>query len=279
MGTDIHGVFQRFDAAAGIWEDVPSKYEQDRHYQLFAVLAGVRNGYGFAGAQTAEIDPKAPHVVIDVMPDQKEKIADHVRKDKIVRKDRPLQQMVEQPHRNRSRRKRSLNQDLQEMVQRLPLKLSIGLIFLLELLFFACGNTGVALDETKNFEESGWIQKQPIQFEVNVADSLAGYRMYVVVRQNNAYPFYNLYFSPSIVNDQGITIQKGLAEAILYDPKTGKPKGAGFGDIYEKKFLIYRALHFPKPGKYAIYVAQSMRVDTLAGMVSFGIRLEKNDRK
>ena len=52
-----------------------------------------------------------------------------------------------------------------------------------------------------------------------------------------------------------------------------------FGDIYEKKFLIYRALHFPKPGKYAIYVAQSMRVDTLAGMVSFGIRLEKNDRK
>jgi gliding motility-associated lipoprotein GldH len=211
--------------------------------------------------------------------DLRVRIADHVRKDKIVRKDRPLQQMVEQPHRNRSRRKRSLNQDLQEMVQRLPLKLSLGFIFLFELLFFACSDSSVVIDDTSSFPESGWIQKQPIRFKVEVADSVSSYSAYVVVRQNNAYPFYNLYFSPSIVNDQGITIQKGLAEAILYDPKTGKPKGAGFGDIYEKKFLVYPALKFPKPGKYQIQVAQSMRVDTLKGMVSFGLLLEKNERK
>lgn len=58
MGTDIHGVFQRHDKATGRWLDIASKYEQDRHYQLFAVLAGVRNGYGFAGIQTGE--PVAP---------------------------------------------------------------------------------------------------------------------------------------------------------------------------------------------------------------------------
>lgn len=34
-----------------------------------------RNVVGLAGAQTAEIDPEAKHVVIDMMPDQKEKIA------------------------------------------------------------------------------------------------------------------------------------------------------------------------------------------------------------
>lgn len=54
MGTDIHGVFQRHDKTTGQWVDVPSAYEQDRHYQLFSVLAGVRNGYGFAGIQTGE---------------------------------------------------------------------------------------------------------------------------------------------------------------------------------------------------------------------------------
>ena len=54
MGTDIHGVFQRHDKATGQWHDVPSHYEQDRHYQLFAVLAGVRNGRGFAGIPTGE---------------------------------------------------------------------------------------------------------------------------------------------------------------------------------------------------------------------------------
>lgn len=35
-----------------------------------------RNVAGLKGAQTAEIDPKAPHVVIDIMPDQKKKIAE-----------------------------------------------------------------------------------------------------------------------------------------------------------------------------------------------------------
>lgn len=211
--------------------------------------------------------------------DRRVKTADRVQKDKIVQKGRLQQLMVEQPHRNRSRRKRSLNQDLREMVQRLPLKLSLGFIFLFELLFFACSDSNVVIDDTSSFSESGWIQKQPVRFNVEVADSASSYAAYVVVRQNNAYPFYNLYFSPSILDAKGTTIQKGLAEAILYDPKTGKPKGAGFGDIYEKKFLVYPNLKFPKPGKYQIQVAQSMRVDTLAGMVSFGLIVEKNERK
>jgi gliding motility-associated lipoprotein GldH len=183
--------------------------------------------------------------------------------------------MEERQRRNPLKRKRSLNQDLLEMVQRLPLKLNFGIIVLLGFLLISCGDPGVALDETTNFEEIGWIQKQPIQFKVNVPDAAESYAVYAVVRQNNAYPFYNLYFSPSILDAKGTIIQKGLAEAILYDPTTGKPKGAGFGDIYEKKFLIYPALKFPKQGKYRIQIEQSMLVDTLSGMVSFGLILDK----
>jgi hypothetical protein len=52
MGTDIHGVFQRNDN--GDWVDVESTYERERHYDLFAALAGKRNGYGFAGVKTGE---------------------------------------------------------------------------------------------------------------------------------------------------------------------------------------------------------------------------------
>jgi len=40
------------------------------------VIEYARNVAGLKGAQTAEIDPKAKHVVIDIMPDQKKKIAD-----------------------------------------------------------------------------------------------------------------------------------------------------------------------------------------------------------
>lgn len=44
MGCDIHGVFQKLDGDK--WVDVPTTYEFDRHYQLFAVLADVRNDNG-----------------------------------------------------------------------------------------------------------------------------------------------------------------------------------------------------------------------------------------
>lgn len=42
MGIDIHGVWQRYDGAQ--WVDVESTYDQRRHQQLFAALAGVCNG-------------------------------------------------------------------------------------------------------------------------------------------------------------------------------------------------------------------------------------------
>lgn len=57
MGTDIHGVFQK-QAADGSWQDVETEFKFNRHYQLFAVLAGVRNGFGFAGVPTG--DPVEP---------------------------------------------------------------------------------------------------------------------------------------------------------------------------------------------------------------------------
>lgn len=44
MGCDIHGIFQK--KVGDVWEDIPSDYEFNRHYQLFSALAGVRGGWG-----------------------------------------------------------------------------------------------------------------------------------------------------------------------------------------------------------------------------------------
>lgn len=50
MGTDVHAIWQA--KKNGKWEDVPSTWDQDRHYFLFSWLADVRNGHGFAGVPT-----------------------------------------------------------------------------------------------------------------------------------------------------------------------------------------------------------------------------------
>lgn len=57
MGTDIHAVAQAFDGSR--WRDVPfDEWDQDRHYELFAWLGNVRNGFGFAGIPI--FDPIVP---------------------------------------------------------------------------------------------------------------------------------------------------------------------------------------------------------------------------
>lgn len=58
MGTDIHGVFQRYVPQENRWEDIPSDYDEGRDYLLFSVLADVRNGYSFAGVRLG--DPLEP---------------------------------------------------------------------------------------------------------------------------------------------------------------------------------------------------------------------------
>lgn len=54
MGCDIHGVFQKYNSEIGAWEDIPSLYKQNRNYQLFSVLAGVRQSH------IDPIDPISP---------------------------------------------------------------------------------------------------------------------------------------------------------------------------------------------------------------------------
>lgn len=53
MGTDIHYKFQAKNKQDN-WEDLDGDFHISRHYQLFSVLADVRNGFGFAGVKTGD---------------------------------------------------------------------------------------------------------------------------------------------------------------------------------------------------------------------------------
>ncbi len=63
MGCDIHMVVQT-RSITGKWTTEDVHVLDDRNYVLFAILAGVRNGYGFAGVNTHE-----PLTPIDVTRD------------------------------------------------------------------------------------------------------------------------------------------------------------------------------------------------------------------
>lgn len=53
MGCDIHLFVERKDSNS-IWQQVEGNFYDDRNYDVFSILANVRNGYGFAGVDTGE---------------------------------------------------------------------------------------------------------------------------------------------------------------------------------------------------------------------------------
>lgn len=160
------------------------------------------------------------------------------------------------------------------MALRHPLLKFFLLIFSLSLLI-ACQGDQV-FDQTSKMGEQGWTQKNQISYPFEIKELDKTYSLYVALRQSNDYPFNNFYFVPKVMGADGKLIKQALAEAILYDPKSGKAKGEGLGDIYSHKFLIFKQLKFPKKGKYNLLLTHDMRTDTLAGIISIGASLVPN---
>jgi gliding motility-associated lipoprotein GldH len=143
---------------------------------------------------------------------------------------------------------------------------------LISLLSSSCQSDAV-FDQSESLATNGWVQKKHLNFPFEIQDTLKSYDLRVAIRQSNEYPFYNLYFNCRLIQDPQNIWKKAFAEAILYDPKTGKPKGGGVGDMYSHTYTIFKGLKFPRRGKYHVELEQYMRTDTLAGVVSIGASL------
>lgn len=150
--------------------------------------------------------------------------------------------------------------------------------FILSLIFLSNCSDNRVFDQNISMGQTGWAQKNVLKIPFHIEDTAKSYDLRVAIRQSNDYPFYNLYFVPQILNKDGKTIKRGLAEAFLYDAKTGKAKGSGLGDIFSHQYVIFRALKFEKPGNYSVTIEQFMRTDTLKGVVSLGASLIKNNQ-
>jgi gliding motility-associated lipoprotein GldH len=148
----------------------------------------------------------------------------------------------------------------------------LWVIGLISLLSSSCQSDAV-FDQTESLAENGWIQKKQVVFPFEIQDTVQTYDLYVAMRQSNEYPFYNLYFNCRLTQENKLVWKKAFAEAILYDPKTGKPKGGGVGDMYSHSYPIFKGLKFPRRGKYQVELEQYMRTDTLSGVVSIGASL------
>jgi len=152
------------------------------------------------------------------------------------------------------------------------------LILLVTILFFSCDKKRV-FDEYKSVG-SAWHKDSIVTFDLPVLDSTKRYDLFINVRDNNNYPFNNLFLIVSLEKPNGYTKVDTL-EYQMAEPD-GTLLGDGFTDIKESKLYYKENVKFR--GKYKLSIKQAVResgkvsgVNELDGITEVGLRIENKD--
>ena len=117
-----------------------------------------------------------------------------------------------------------------------------------------------------------WEVHQMLPFEFQIPDSLSPYLLTLHFRYTEEYPYQDIYLFLQTTFPDGSRSQDTL-HANLFAPD-GRPLGKGHR--VKEIAIPYSLLQFPQQGRYVMRYLHGMRMDSLQGMVSFGVSLERN---
>ena len=145
-----------------------------------------------------------------------------------------------------------------------------------------------ACDKKRVFDEyhaydGQWDKDSIAKFEFETSDTVSKHNLFVNIRNNNNYPYSNLYL---IVQMQQPGTNLTKADTLEYEMANpdGSLMGEGFSDVKENKLWYKENVIFPKPGKYIFTVQQAVRqagqvpgVRKLDGIMEVGFRIESTE--
>lgn len=150
-----------------------------------------------------------------------------------------------------------------------------SILFFICLALGACDSARV-FEQNADFEKRIWMSTENPTFTIQIPDLQQAYNINVNFRNSLGYPKANLYYQFTLRDSTGSELEKKLLTNFLFDEKTGEPYGAsGLGDIFDHQFPVLENYQFKYAGEYSIQLAQFMRMDTLPGILSAGVRVEK----
>jgi gliding motility-associated lipoprotein GldH len=157
------------------------------------------------------------------------------------------------------------------------LKNSVVLL-LVSILFFSCDKKRV-FDEYKSVG-SAWHKDSVVSFNLPELDSTKRYDLFINLRDNNNYPFSNLFLIVTLEKPNGYTKVDTLEYQMA--AADGTLLGDGFSDIKESKLYFKENVKFR--GKYKLSIKQAVReggkvpgVTELDGITEVGLRIEKKE--
>jgi len=113
------------------------------------------------------------------------------------------------------------------------------------------------------------------RLEVEIDDTIQSFSFFINVRNNDNYPYRNLYlFLNSLL--PGGERARDTIELLLAD-RSGKWLGKGFGQLKDNQIKVRSDLRFPTKGTYLFEIEHAMRDTVLTGIENIGIRIEYMD--
>ena len=151
------------------------------------------------------------------------------------------------------------------------------LFALIAILIISCDKKRV-FDEYKPVGKS-WEKDSIVTFNLPELDSTKQYNLFINIRDNNDYPYNNLFLIATLVAPNGFT-QVDTLEYQMSDNE-GNLLGEGLTDIKTSKLVYKERMKF-KAGKNTVQIKQAVRetgktkgVEKLDGITDVGFRIEK----
>ena len=154
------------------------------------------------------------------------------------------------------------------------------LLPLVALLVCSACNDMLVYSEYRKIGAGHWPMDHKVQFELPALDSSQAYSMFINVRNDNDYPFSNLFLIAELEAPDGNTVRDTL-EYRMADPM-GNWLGQGSGSVVENKLWYREKIVFPDSGVYKVTVSHAMRkngevqgLSVLEGITDLGLEIEK----
>lgn len=120
-----------------------------------------------------------------------------------------------------------------------------------------------------------------VQFEFSGMDTISAYNMFINIRNDDKFPFSNLFLITEFEAPSGNTLKDTL-EYKMAEP-TGEWLGKGFGSVKENKLWFQENVVFPDSGVYKVNISHAMRkngdvegIHVLDGITDVGLEIEKS---
>ena len=152
------------------------------------------------------------------------------------------------------------------------------------LLFILMAIVIISCDEKRVFDEyksvgNAWNKDSILSFKLPKLDASKKYNLFVNVRDNNDFPYSNLFLIVSMEQpDKKVKVD--TLQYLMANPD-GTLMGDGFSDVKESKLFYKPNVNFKLKGDYTVKIQQAVRqtgkvagVDNLKGITEIGFRVE-----